>query len=94
MSRWRRSARASSTCRPRRSRGVEISEATLQRIDEAVRGIITRAFERATAVLHINREVLERSARALLERETLDEQMLDELTADLQVRPEGDIKGA
>ncbi len=76
------------------ARGVEISEATLQRIDEAVRGIITRAFERATAVLHINREVLERSARALLERETLDEQMLDELTADLQVRPESDIKGA
>ena len=42
------------------------------------------AFAQASAILADNRAVLERSARALLERETLDEAALDELTADLR----------
>ena len=41
-------------------------------------------FERATALLTVNRAVLERGARALLDKETLDEPALLALAADLQ----------
>ncbi|MFL6664364.1 MAG: ATP-dependent zinc metalloprotease FtsH [Rhizobacter sp.] len=63
---------------------IDASEATRQRIDEAVQSIVMDAFAQASAILADNRAVLERSARALLERETLDEAALDELTADLR----------
>ena len=53
--------------------GSQVSPATQQRIDEAVRGIVMEAFERTTAVLERNRDVLDRCARELLARETLDE---------------------
>jgi len=60
----------------------EYSEATAREVDCAVRGIIAGAFERAVATLQANREVLERSARLLLQKETLTEQEL------LALRPE------
>ncbi|MFW5724701.1 MAG: ATP-dependent zinc metalloprotease FtsH [Halochromatium sp.] len=60
------------------------SEATAQAIDEAVRTIIQTVFERALAILNENREILDRCAQALLERETLDEGDLRELTHDLE----------
>ena len=60
-----------------------VSEDTRRRIDEAIRGIVMAGFERATAILVAHRAVLDRSARALLERETLDEAALVALTADL-----------
>jgi cell division protease FtsH len=62
----------------------ELSEQTRQRVDEAVRAIVMAGFDRATAILTANREILERAARALLERETLEEAALNELTADLR----------
>ena len=49
------------------------SEDTTHKIDEAVRAIIQKAFTRATAILKQHREVLERAAKLLLERETLDQ---------------------
>jgi cell division protease FtsH len=49
------------------------SEETAREIDCAVRAIVDTAFDRARAVLEHNRPVLEESARALLERETLSE---------------------
>jgi len=64
---------------------LHVAPATQQRIDESVRAIVGTAFERATAVLQANRELLERGARALLERETLEEQALDELSAQLKL---------
>jgi cell division protease FtsH len=63
---------------------LEASEATRQRIDEAVRAIVMDAYGQAHAILVDNRQVLERTAQALLARETLDEAALDELTADLR----------
>lgn len=60
-----------------------VSEDTRRRIDEAIRGIVMAGFERAMAILVAHRAVLDRSARALLERETLDEAALVALTADL-----------
>jgi cell division protease FtsH len=64
--------------------GCATSPATQQRIDEAVRRIVMDAFARTTAILSRNRAVLERCARELLARETLDEAAIRELTADLQ----------
>ena len=49
------------------------SEETAREIDCAVRAIVDAAFDRARAVLEHNRPILEESARALLERETLAE---------------------
>ena len=61
----------------------QASQATLQRIDDAIRGIVMGGFERATAILAANREVLERGARALLVQETLDEAAIRGLAKDL-----------
>jgi cell division protease FtsH len=70
-----------------RRTGAQVSERTAQAIDEAVRKIVARAFASASKVLQANRKVLERCARELLEKETLEEDRLKQLAADL-VRPE------
>ena len=49
----------------------EQSEATMQVIDNLVRDIVRHALDRATEILRERRDALERTARALLERETL-----------------------
>jgi cell division protease FtsH len=61
----------------------QAAQATLQRIDDAIRGIVMGGFERATAILSTNRAVLERGARALLAQETLDEAAIRGLAKDL-----------
>jgi cell division protease FtsH len=68
---------------------LDISEATRLRIDEAVQRILVNAFENATHILTRNRPVLERTAQALLEKETLEEADLDHLAADLEPGPGG-----
>ena len=60
------------------------SEQTAQAIDEAVRKIIHTVFERATAILATNRDVLNESAEKLLQTETLDEAQLNQLAAGLR----------
>ncbi len=55
------------------------SEETAREIDNAVREIVDAAFERAVGILRSRRDVLDRSAKLLLERETLDEATLREL---------------
>ena len=62
------------------SGGCPRSPETQARIDEAVRRIVMDAFARATAILQRHRDVLERCARELLQRETLDEAQLQALT--------------
>ncbi len=59
------------------------SEETAREIDCAVREIIQTAFERATTILTTNRVVLDKTARALLEQETLNEDELTSLTTKL-----------
>ncbi|MGA8261427.1 MAG: ATP-dependent zinc metalloprotease FtsH [Arenicellales bacterium] len=61
-----------------------LSEATRKGIDDSVRKIIKTVFERAFKILESNREVLDHCAGALLERETLDETQLRELTKGLK----------
>jgi cell division protease FtsH len=51
--------------------GVEASEATEREIDIAVRDIITKAFEQATAILRTRRTDLDEGGRLLLAQETL-----------------------
>ena len=64
--------------------GCMVSDSTAQQIDASVRQIIDNTFARISAILEKNRAVLERCAKALLERETLLEKELVEMTADLQ----------
>jgi cell division protease FtsH len=64
--------------------GCQVGAETQQRIDNAVRGIVMAAFDRTTEILGRNRDVLERCARELLARETLDEGAIRELTRDLR----------
>jgi len=66
---------------------VQMSEHTAETIDAAVRQLVEAAFQRASNVLAANRAVLERCARELLDRETLEEDRLRELTADLVRAP-------
>ena len=61
-----------------------MAESTQARIDQAIRDIVMGVFERAYRILDINnRAVLERCARELLARETLDESDIRQLTQGL-----------
>ena len=55
-------------------RPEELSDETRELIDREVRRIVEGCYERAKRMLGENRERLESLARALLERETLDEE--------------------
>lgn len=59
----------------------EHSEATAALIDEEVRSILQTAFEKATQVLEERRGTLEAGAQLLIDRETLDEDDLQQLLA-------------
>jgi cell division protease FtsH len=63
----------------------QFSEATAEAIDAAVKKIVHSVFDRATAILAANRDVLERCVAALLEKETLNEDELRTLTRDLRL---------
>jgi cell division protease FtsH len=60
-----------------------LSQETRRHIDEAMRGIVMAGFAQATQVLQTHRAVLERGARALLEKETLDEAAIQQLAREL-----------
>jgi len=58
------------------------SEQTAWQIDEAVRALISEAFERATRILERHRDVLDETAERLLVRETLSADELPRLGAE------------
>jgi cell division protease FtsH len=62
-----------------------VSEHTQQRIDDAIRAIVIAGFDKASAILVAHRELLERSAKVLLEKETLDETAIGQLRAEIRV---------
>ena len=68
-------------------RAIVASEDTQRRIDTAIRRIVMSGFTQATGILQANRDVLERGARALLEKETLDETAIRALTQTLRRPP-------
>ncbi len=61
------------------------SETTAEAIDAAVKAIVHAVFDRTIAILTANRNVLERCVTSLLEKETLNEDELRELTRDLRI---------
>ena len=60
-------------------REQDYAEETAAAIDDEVRLLVQHAMDRALAILREKRGILERSARRLLEKETLDEKELAEL---------------
>jgi cell division protease FtsH len=57
----------------------DYSERTAEEIDEEVKSFVMRAYETARALLIENRELLDRFAKKLLERETIDSDEITEL---------------
>src|SRR5581483_3636878 len=71
------------------SQSREFSDETERLIDHAVRDLVGRALERAVAIVTAHRAVHEKTAQLLLQKETLEEQDIEALRA--QIRPdEGD----
>jgi cell division protease FtsH len=71
---------------PGMMREHDYSEATAREIDCAVRALVEAAFERATSILKARRAELEAGAAALLERETLSEEDLEQIVGRPQAR--------
>lgn len=60
-----------------------LSEATHQKLDAAIAGLMAHNLDRATRILSQNRALLERCSQELMKLETLDEQALRKLTSGL-----------
>jgi cell division protease FtsH len=65
----------------------EYAENTAATVDEEVRANVEKAFQRALDLLRERRAVLDRTARRLLETETLEEMELMRLVNDPQAQP-------
>ncbi len=65
----------------------EISERTAQTVDTEVKRLIDEAYARATQIITDNRELLDRIAVALLDRETIDRDDLDRLVKNIPLAP-------
>jgi cell division protease FtsH len=65
----------------------EISERTAQMVDTEVKRLVDEAYARATQILTEHRELLDRIAVALLDRETIDREDLDRLVRNLPLTP-------
>ncbi|MDQ3136005.1 MAG: ATP-dependent zinc metalloprotease FtsH [Gemmatimonadota bacterium] len=65
----------------------EISERTAQMVDDEVKRLVDEAYARASQIIAANRELLDRIADALLERETIGREDLDRLVKDLPLPP-------
>jgi cell division protease FtsH len=64
------------------------SDGTAAAVDRAVRDLVDRAFAVATAVLQRNRDLLDRTAAALLATETLSEPEIQQLKREIQPVPD------
>ena len=60
----------------------DCAESTAAAVDREVREIVERVFKRTQDILKDRQFVLERAARRLLEKETLDEKELLQLAAE------------
>jgi cell division protease FtsH len=66
----------------------DYADATASTIDEEVRSIVDAAMQRALDILHKKRDVLERTAKRLLEVETLNESELAALVKSPDAQPQ------
>jgi cell division protease FtsH len=67
--------------------GRDFSERIAERVDQQVRELIEQAHNEAYQVINDNRDVLDRLALALLEKETLDHLELAEIFTDVKKLP-------
>jgi len=65
----------------------QVSDSTAQQIDASMKAIVDTIFGATCALLEKNRDILENCARILLEKETLEEAELQELTVNLRTDP-------
>jgi cell division protease FtsH len=65
----------------------EVSERTAEMVDDEVKRMIDEAYEKARVILNEHRELLDRMAMALLERETIDREDVDLLAAGRPLPP-------
>ncbi|GAB3615476.1 ATP-dependent zinc metalloprotease FtsH [Okibacterium endophyticum] len=66
----------------------DYSERVAERVDVQVRELIEQAHDEAWQVISENRDILDRLAHELLEKETLDHNQLAEIFADIKKLPE------
>ncbi|MCJ7596262.1 MAG: ATP-dependent zinc metalloprotease FtsH [Desulfobacterales bacterium] len=59
----------------------DYSELTAQKIDDEVRGLVSKAYNRTSQLIKENQEALHAMAKALLEKETLDGKAIDDIIA-------------
>ncbi|PYO35936.1 MAG: cell division protein FtsH [Gemmatimonadetes bacterium] len=72
----------------------EISERTAELVDAEVKRILGAAYERAREIITARRDVLDRLAQALLERETLDHGEVDLVVAGKPLPPQAPTPAA
>jgi len=65
----------------------DVSEHTAQQVDQEIKRVLNEAQERARSILGDHRDLLERIAQALLERETLDATDIGLLSAGEELPP-------
>jgi cell division protease FtsH len=65
----------------------EVSERTAEMVDNEVKRLLDEAYAKANVILKEHRELLERIASALLERETVDRDDLDLLAKNQALPP-------
>ena len=64
-----------------------VSESTMQKVDEEIRKIIDGQYAVARRLLEENRDKVEAMAKALLEMETIDADQIDDIMAGRPIRP-------
>jgi cell division protease FtsH len=57
----------------------DYAEETAAAVDHEVRAIVERVFQRTQGILNVRRAILDRAAKKLLEKETLEQSDLDAL---------------
>ncbi|WP_222563975.1 ATP-dependent zinc metalloprotease FtsH [Novilysobacter antarcticus] len=67
-----------------------VSDDTARKIDEVVRGILDKAYQRATEILSTHLSELHAMADALLEYETIDAHQIDDIMAGRKPNPPAD----
>ena len=66
---------------------VNMSEATMQKVDREVRRIIDEQYGVARGLIEANQDKMHAMARALLEWETIDSEQIDDIMAGKPPRP-------
>jgi cell division protease FtsH len=72
------------------SQGSKVSSTVAQYIDEEIRAVIDRNYQRAETILQENISILHKMADALMKWETIDKDQIDDLMAGKDPRPPQD----